>query len=140
MGFAKYQEDIVSRCVNDFAMRTTRAQASPPNTAIQRTQLQSEQRKKKMSSLKKFAVAAPRPLPVIVLADTSGSMSENGNIEALNLALREMVSTFSKESRLRAEIQVGLITFGGKAQLHLPLVRSLEQLGEGNWIGREIGF
>lgn len=122
MGFAKYQEDVVSRCINDFAMRTTHAPASPPNTAIQRMQIQSEQRKKKMSSLKKFAVAAPRPLPVIVLADASGSMSENGNIEALNLALKEMVSTFSKESRLRAEIQVGVITFGGKAEMHLPLV------------------
>ncbi|MNR09816.1 von Willebrand factor type A domain protein [compost metagenome] len=75
-----------------------------------------------MSSLKKFAVAAPRPLPVIVLADASGSMSENGKIEALNAATKEMVATFAKESRLRAEIQVGLITFGGKAQMHLPLV------------------
>ena len=75
-----------------------------------------------MSSLKKFAVATPRPLPVIVLADTSGSMGENGKIEALNAAMKDMVSTFAKESRLRAEIQVGLITFGGKAQMHLPLV------------------
>ncbi|MDF5990427.1 VWA domain-containing protein [Pseudomonas aeruginosa] len=36
--------------------------------------------------------------------------------------MKEMVSTFAQESRLRAEIQVGLITFGGKAQMHLPLV------------------
>jgi hypothetical protein len=28
--------------------------------------------------------------------------------------MKDMVSTFAKESRLRAEIQVGLITFGGK--------------------------
>lgn len=59
---------------------------------------------------------------MIVLADTSGSMGENGKIEALNAAMKEMVSTFAQESRLRAEIQVGLITFGGKAQMHLPLV------------------
>lgn len=75
-----------------------------------------------MNSLKKFAVATPRPLPVIVLADASGSMGENGKIEALNAAIKEMISTFSKESRLRAEIQVGLITFGGEAQIRLPLV------------------
>ena len=75
-----------------------------------------------MSSLKKFAVATPRPLPVIVLADTSGSMGENDKIEALNAAMKDMISTFTKEGRLRAEIQVGLITFGGKAQMHLPLV------------------
>jgi len=85
-----------------------------------------------MSSLKKFAVAAPRPLPVIVLADTSGSMGENGKIEALNAAMKEMVVTFSVESRLRAEIQVGLITFGGKAKMHLPLIaaHSVTGLGE----------
>ncbi|OUL86634.1 tellurite resistance protein TerY [Paraburkholderia hospita] len=75
-----------------------------------------------MSSLKKFAVTAPRPLPVIVLADVSGSMGESGKIEALNLALKDMIATFAGESRLRAEIQVGLVTFGGTAQLHLPLV------------------
>ncbi len=74
-----------------------------------------------MSSFKKFVVATPRPLPVIVLADVSGSMSESGKIEALNAALKDMVETFSKENRLRAEILVGLITFGGQAQLHLPL-------------------
>jgi uncharacterized protein YegL len=51
-------------------------------------------------------------------------MGENGKIEALNAAMKEMISTFAKESRLRAEIQVGLITFGGKAQMHLPLVEA----------------
>lgn len=30
MGFAKYQEDIVSRYVGDLAMRSTKAPASPP--------------------------------------------------------------------------------------------------------------
>jgi len=122
MGFAKYQEDIVSRYVGDFAMRTNNAPVSPPKAQTPPPKNHSEQRKKKMSSLKKFAVATPRPLPVIVLADASGSMGENGKIEALNAAMKEMVATFSKESRLRAEIQVGLITFGGKAQMHLPLV------------------
>jgi len=131
MGFAKYQEDIVSRCVNDFAMRPTRALARPAPPAIPPIQNQSELRKKKMSSLKKFAAATPRPLPVIVLADVSGSMNEEGKIEALNMAIKEMVSTFSKESRLRAEIQVGLITFGGTAQMHLPLVAANNVSGFG---------
>lgn len=75
-----------------------------------------------MSTLKKFAVATPRPLPVIILADTSGSMAENGKIESLNDSLKDMIATFAKESRLRAEIQIGMITFGGKAEIHLPLV------------------
>lgn len=75
-----------------------------------------------MSELKKFQVQTARPLPIIVLADTSGSMSVDGKIEALNRGLQEMIVSFAKESRLRAEIQVSLITFGGnQAELNLPL-------------------
>lgn len=124
MGFAKYQEDIVSRYVADTGMRTTTRKVSPVKDKKLNMKNEPVQRITKMSSLKKFAVATPRPLPVIVLADTSGSMSEDGKIEALNAAIKDMVSTFSRESRLRAEIQVGLITFGGKAQVHLPLIAS----------------
>jgi uncharacterized protein YegL len=72
-------------------------------------------------ALKDFAVKSARPLPVLILADTSGSMKENGKIEALNQSLRDMVKSFSEESRLRAEIHLGVITFGGTAQAHLPL-------------------
>ncbi len=122
MGFAKYQEDILSRYVGDLAMYSNPSPVSPPKAPALSGKNQSDQRTKKMSSLKKFAVATPRPLPVIVLADTSGSMGENDKIEALNAAMKDMISTFTKEGRLRAEIQVGLITFGGKAQMHLPLV------------------
>lgn len=135
MGFAKYQEDIVSRFVGDQAMRQTRPPFRSPikpvkrEASIRQPISQTDQRNQKMSSLKKFAVATPRPLPVIVLADTSGSMGENGKIEALNAAMKEMLSTFARESRLRAELQVGLITFGGKAQMHLPLVAAQNVTG-----------
>lgn len=75
-----------------------------------------------MSELKKFQVQTARPLPVIVLADTSGSMSVDGKIEALNRGLKDMVSSFASESRLRAEIQVSVIAFGGsQAEMILPL-------------------
>jgi len=121
MGFAKYQEDIVSRYVAD-QMRTYQSGTRTPEVADLNPNNHPETRKRKMSSLKKFAVATPRPLPVIILADVSGSMAENGKIEAVNAALKEMVATFSKESRLRAEIQVSVATFGGKAQIHQPLV------------------
>lgn len=122
MGFAKYQEDIVSRYVADFAMHTTHPPVTLPKTPAPTAKNPSEKRINVMSSLKKFAVSTPRPLPVIILADVSGSMSENGKIEALNDSIKDMVSTFSNESRLRAEIQIGLITFGGQANMHLPLV------------------
>lgn len=127
MGFAKYQEDIMSRFIGDNLMRSAKLPVAPlrptkQKVSIYPTNNKSEQRIQKMSSMKKFAVATPRPLPVIILADVSGSMGENGKIEALNNAMKEMISTFAKESRLRAEIQIGLITFGGKAEMHLPLV------------------
>ncbi len=78
-------------------------------------------------SLKKFAVAKARALPVIILADTSGSMSVEGKDEALNEAIQNMVSTFKQESARQAEIHVGLITFGGEsAEMHLPLAKASE--------------
>ena len=66
-------------------------------------------------SLKKFVVNKARPLPVIILADTSGSMSINGKIDALNLSIKDMISSFASESRLRAEIHLSVVTFGSKA-------------------------
>ena len=75
-----------------------------------------------MNKLKEFTVSTARPLPVIVLADISGSMSIDGKIEALNQAIREMLDTFRDEDDLRAEIHVSVITFGGdEAREHLPL-------------------
>jgi uncharacterized protein YegL len=76
-------------------------------------------------SLKKFTIAKARALPVLILADTSGSMSVDGKISVLNEAIQNMVSTFKQESARQAEIQVGLITFGGdQAEMHLPLARA----------------
>ena len=46
-----------------------------------------------MTTLSDFTIATPRPLPVIVLADISGSMSENGKIDSLNQALEEMIKS-----------------------------------------------
>jgi len=75
-----------------------------------------------MSGLEEFTVATPRPLPVIILADVSGSMSEDGKIDALNYAIGEMIKSLALEAPDRAEIQVAVITFGGpRATLHTPL-------------------
>ncbi len=72
--------------------------------------------------MKQFAAKSARPLPVIILADVSGSMSENDKIGMLNRAIKEMLQTFAKESRLNAEIQVALITFGlNGATAHVAL-------------------
>jgi uncharacterized protein YegL len=74
-----------------------------------------------MSRLKEFTTQAARPLPVILLADVSGSMGVDGKIQALNHAVHEMIEAFQDESDLRAEIHVAVITFGGEAQVHMPL-------------------
>jgi len=74
-----------------------------------------------MSRLKEFTTQAARPLPVILLADVSGSMGVDGKIQALNHAVREMIEAFQDESDLRAEIHVSVITFGGQVRIHLPL-------------------
>lgn len=69
-----------------------------------------------------FLVGSARPFPIILVVDTSGSMGEHGKIEALNLAVREMIALFARENGLRAELQVAVITFGGEgARLHVPL-------------------
>lgn len=71
--------------------------------------------------MKQFAAKSARPIPVIILADTSGSMSVDGKIEAMNQAIRGMIQSFADESRLNAEIHLSVITFGGKAEIHLAL-------------------
>lgn len=129
MGFAKYAEDNMSRYHAATVIRDREHEALKSGTkAGKKVQQKQAQGAPKMqdpvtkSRMKDFTIAKARPLPVIVLADASGSMSENGKIEALNLALQDMVKAFATESRVRAEIQVGLITFGGKqAKIFLPL-------------------
>lgn len=61
-----------------------------------------------------------RPLPIILLLDTSGSM-EGHRIDALNSAVKDMISSFAQEDNIRAEIQVAIITFGKEAQLHTDI-------------------
>ncbi len=74
-----------------------------------------------MSKLKEFTVAMARPLPVIVLADVSGSMATEGKIDALNTALSEMIAALAEEDAAQAEIHVAVITFGAEARLHQAL-------------------
>ena len=75
-----------------------------------------------MTELKDFVIQSARPLPVIILADVSGSMKENGKIDALNEAVSNMISAFAEEETSRAEIQVAVVAFGGgEAKVHRPL-------------------
>jgi uncharacterized protein YegL len=74
-----------------------------------------------MSKLKEFTTTSARPLPVIILADVSGSMSQDGKIDALNGALTEMLDAFADEDSQMVEIHVAVVTFGGSASLYVPL-------------------
>ncbi len=75
-----------------------------------------------MTSLNDFVMQKPRPLPVIVAIDKSGSMSKDGKIDALNLALRDFVNSIKNEDSA-VEIQIALFSFGGnEAVCDLPLI------------------
>lgn len=65
-----------------------------------------------MGILKDFTVTAARPLPVIIMADVSGSMAADGKIDALNTAIKEMIASFAAEEEGNAEIQVAVLSFG----------------------------
>lgn len=129
MGFAKYMEDDLSRYHGGTVVREREHERlepkAGPGEGVNPTNTQGKtnmNEQKSPNRMKDFTLAQARPLPVIVLADASGSMSENGKIEALNQALKDMIQTFATESRVKAEIQVGLIIFGGRdARIHLPL-------------------
>lgn len=73
-----------------------------------------------MAELKELVAQEARPLPVILLLDVSGSMAGR-KIQSLNLAVKEMLKTFSVSESIRAEIHVGIITFGDKAAIHTKL-------------------
>lgn len=80
-----------------------------------------------MNKLNDFTVPTARPLPVIILADVSGSMSTEGKIGVLNDAVSEMLATFADEDDSRAEIHISVIAFGRDgAYVHKPLLPARE--------------
>lgn len=72
----------------------------------------------------KYTVAKAKPLPVVLLLDTSSSMNTGGEqskIVELDSAVRDMIKDFAHEEQLETEIQVSVITFGyNGVQLALP--------------------
>lgn len=126
MGWASYQEDIESRFFGAKRDKTATSSAWTQNAAapvhLSARQRQNQEGKQAhMSKLKEFTVSEARPLPVILLADVSGSMAAEGKIDALNTAVAEMVAAFAEEDAALAEIRLAVITFGAEARLHQPL-------------------
>ena len=74
-----------------------------------------------MPSLNDFVMQKPRPLPVIVAVDRSGSMGVDGKIDALNMALRDFINSI-KDDDTAVDLQIALFSFGGNEALcELPL-------------------
>ncbi len=83
-----------------------------------------------MANLDDIVIQKARPLPVIILADVSGSM-HGEKIDVLNNSVKEMISSFSEEDEGRAEIQLAVITFGNDgAKIH----QELKPATEINWV------
>ena len=61
----------------------------------------------------------PRLLPVLLLVDTSGSMSVDGKIDVLNDAISRMIAAFQKLTMPGCEVALTVISFGGVAAVHL---------------------
>ena len=68
-----------------------------------------------------YVVSEPKSIPVILLLDTSGSMS-GGKISKLNKAVETMIDEFKKAQTMEKFIKVAIITFGNNGvNLHTPL-------------------
>lgn len=117
MGWASYLEDIASRQQGySRAQRKKALERRVPPKAARKTG------EKAMSRLREFTASSARPLPVVLLADISGSMNTNGKIETLNDAVQEMLESFAGEDNTHAEIHISVVTFGkGGAKLHQAL-------------------
>lgn len=79
-----------------------------------------------MFDLDDLVIKEPRPLPVFIMVDTSGSMV-GVKMDKINVALHEMISTLSKIENAKGKIKVAIITFGGEAKVIQPL-RNIEEV------------
>lgn len=84
-----------------------------------------------MTKPEEFTVSEARPLPVILLLDSSGSM-EGNKISILNAAVREMLQSLASEDDIVAAIQVGIIQFGKTVGWHQPLIPVEDVIGHWN--------
>lgn len=77
-----------------------------------------------------YQVPQAKPLPVVLLLDVSGSMY-GAKIEALYTATKEMIHTFAQTQTRELEVQVSIITFGKRIELHTPFIdaQSLDAKG-----------
>lgn len=88
-----------------------------------------------MENLNDIIIQKARPLPVIILADTSGSMASDNKIGVLNTAVRELIDSLKEENSLRAKIYFSVITFGEDVKPHINFTK----VNDISWIDLEAG-
>lgn len=66
-----------------------------------------------------FTMEKPKPLPIVLLLDKSGSMG-GSKIQTLNVAVKKMLATLVKEESRHTEFLISMITFGATSQLVHP--------------------
>ncbi len=77
--------------------------------------------------LDRFVAREPRPLPIFVLADTSGSM-RGEKIQELNLALREMLNALNNMDDIRGKFQLSVISFGGEEAKVMQKLKDINEV------------
>ena len=71
--------------------------------------------------LNSYVAREPRPLPIFILADTSGSM-RGEKINELNLALREMLNALNAADDIRENFSCLLLPLAVKSNLFSHLL------------------
>ena len=141
MGWAKYLEDIASRhngtsLVQNQLQKELGRVARPGSPKAPGKIKLKNQGEQHVSKLKDFVVTTARPLPVILLADVSGSMATNGGMKVIasrrarigsrcplppekfrETGCRYHPYTFLKDSSCNKEIQTCWITWMPLQQL-----------------------
>lgn len=87
-------------------------------------------KQKIMKNLNNLIIQEARPLPVIILADSSGSMASDNRIGVLNNAIREMIDSLKDENSLRADIFISVISFSGKGA---NIIQEFKKSAEIEW-------
>ena len=82
-----------------------------------------------MQSLDSFVLDTPRPLPVILLLDVSGSM-QGAKIAALNAAVRELCQDLADTRQPQGEIHLGRILFSSSVIVDDPVPASKAKVEE----------
>lgn len=77
-----------------------------------------------------FVYDVPKTLPVILLLDNSGSMSEQDHIGILNNAVNTMLKSFRDLDSIVATISVAIISFGSQGVKLVNKLAPISEVGE----------